>query len=385
MNMNSYPTRTAAVLLLLLLALAPAWADDAETRYLRIHELIDQADTLNKADERDAAKAKYQEAHGALLIFKQRHPTWNVKVVSYRLNYLADKIATLSQPVVAETPTEAKTSTATSSSPVKLLSAGAEPRTVLRLQPQPNARQTMTTTLKMEMDMGLGQPMKMPAINMPMDVTVKSVSADGDITYEFVIGDVSVAVDPDALPQVAEAMKASLGGVKGISGTATMSNRGLSKDSDSMLPSDADPQMRQALSQLQETWSNIAAHLPEEAVGVGAKWEVRQALKSQGMTVNQTAVYEVLSLDGDRLSTAITMTQSASNQKIQNPAMPQMKLDVTRLTGSGRGNMTLDLGQVMPLTATLQAQTEMSLSMDMGGQKQKMTMKTGMNLRLESK
>ncbi|MCW5552631.1 MAG: hypothetical protein KIS67_10805 [Verrucomicrobiae bacterium] len=385
MNMNGYSTRAAAILFVLLLALAPAWADDAETRYLRIHELIDQGDSLNKGGERDAAKAKYQEAHSALVSFKQRHPTWNVKVVSYRLNYLADRIATLSQPVVTEATSEARTTTASSSSPVKLLSAGAEPRRVLRLQPQPGQLQTTTTTLKMDMDMGLGQPMKMPAIIMPMEVTVKNVSANGDITYEIVIGDVSVAVDPDALPQVAEAMKASLGGVKGLSGTATMSPRGFSKDSDSMLPSDADPQMRQALSQLQETWSNIAAQLPEEAVGVGAKWEVRQPLKSQGMTVNQTATYELLSLDGDRLSTAITMTQSASNQKIQNPAMPQMQLDVTKLTGSGRGNMTLDLGQVMPLTATLQAQTEMSLSMDMGGQKQRMTMKSGMNLRMESK
>lgn len=65
--------------------------------------------------------------------------------------------------------------------------------------------------------------------------------------------------------------------------------------------------------------------------------------------------------------------------------MPQMKLDVTKMTGAGNGSMTLDLAQLMPLLATMQAQTEMSLSMDMGGQKQKMTMKTGMNLRLESK
>ncbi|MBE0544355.1 MAG: hypothetical protein IH623_23690 [Verrucomicrobia bacterium] len=385
MNLNGYPTRAAAIIFILLLALAPAWADDAETRYLRIHEQMDQADTLNKAGEREAAKAKYQEAHSALVNFKQRHPTWNVKVVSYRLNYLADKIATLSQPVVTVTPTEAKTSTAASSSPVKLLSAGTEPRRALRLQPEPGARQTVTTTLKMEMDMGLGQPMKMPGIIMPMDVTVKTVSSEGDITYEITLGDVSVADDPDAMPQVVEAMKASLGGVQGITNTATMSNRGFNKESELVVPPDADPQMRQSLAQMQETWSNIAVHLPEEAVGVGAKWEVRQPLKSQGMTINQTATYELLSIEGNRLNTAVTIAQTAANQKIQNPAMPQMKLDVTKMTGTGTGNMTVDLAQLMPLLATMQAQTEMSLSMDMGGQKQKMTMKTGMNLRMESK
>lgn len=385
MNIHGYPARVATILFVLLLALMPAWADEAETRYLRVHELIDQADTLNRAGERDAAKTKYQEAHSALVIFKQRHPTWNVKVVSYRLNYLTEKITALSQPVVAETTTAARTSSAASSGPVKLLSAGAEPRRVLRLQPQPGHRQTTTTTLRMAMDMGFGQPMKIPAIIMPMEVTVKEVAADGDITYEYVIGDVSVAAEPDALPQVAETMQASLGGVKGLSGTATLSHRGFSRDSDSVLPAGADPTMRQALSQLQETWSNIAAQLPEEAVGVGAKWEVRQPLQSQGMTVNQTATYELLSLDGERFSAALTMTQTASSQKIQNPAMPQMKLDVTKLTGTGRGNLTVDLGQVMPLLATSQAQTEMSLSMDMGGQKQKLTMKTDLNLRMESK
>ena len=79
------------------------------------------------------------------------------------------------------------------------------------------------------------------------------------------------------------------------------------------------------------------------------------------------------------------VAQSAANQKMQNPAMPGMKLDLTKMTGETSGEVTSDLSQLFPTEETFDSHSDMSMSMNMGGQKTPMTMKMDMKLRLEAK
>ncbi len=108
-------------------------------------------------------------------------------------------------------------------------------------------------------------------------------------------------------------------------------------------------------------------------------------LKSQGMTIDQTATYELVSIEGERVTASSTIAQSAANQKIQNPVMPALKLDLTKMTGNGNGKITLDLSQLLPQEATVELHSESSMAMNAGDQKQTMTLKTEMNVRLEAK
>ncbi len=199
------------------------------------------------------------------------------------------------------------------------------------------------------------------------------------------MGEASLADEPGRLPQVAEAMKAALGSVKGMSGTGTMSSRGFNKGAEIVLPAGADPQIRQAMDQMKESFSRLAAPLPEEAVGAGARWEVKMPVKSQGMTINQTATYELASIEGERVTAKCTLAQNASNQKIQNPTMPSLKVDLTKMVNKGTGNFRLDLAQLLPPEATLDMHSEMAMAMNMGGQKQTMTMTMDMNVQIEAK
>src|SRR5262245_15310782 len=64
---------------------APAGAQDDD--YLRILELVEQADALSTNGPTAPALAKYQQAQTALRGFQRAYPDWNAKVVSYRLNY----------------------------------------------------------------------------------------------------------------------------------------------------------------------------------------------------------------------------------------------------------------------------------------------------------
>ena len=116
---------------------------------------------------------------------------------------------------------------------VKLIEAGAEPRKELRLHPKPGDKQTAVMTIKVAIDLNIGemppQAIKLPAIKITSDITVKSISAEGDIIYDLLIRNASAADDPGATPLVVEPIKSALAAIQGLSGTGTLSSRGLSK------------------------------------------------------------------------------------------------------------------------------------------------------------
>jgi len=277
----------------------------------------------------------------------------------------------------------------TSTTQFKLLEAGTEPRKVLRLHPSPGDKQTLALTMKLAMETKVGEAetpaMKLPAITMTLDATVKEVSDNGDITCELVMSDISVSDEPGGTPEVAEAMKAAFAGVKGISGTGTVSSRGFSQGVEFKAPAGSNPQTRQFVDQMNEFLTQLVAPLPEEAVGPGAKWEVKMPIKTQGMTIGQTTTCELVSLEGERLTTKSTVTQHAANQKVENPAMPGMKMDLSKMVGNGTGQHTSDLAHLLPAAGTGNVHSETSMSMSMGGQKQAISMKMDVNLRFEAK
>ncbi len=384
------------LLILLLFAVSAAFAAESpDDQYFRIYSLVMDADALGASGKTDSALAKYQQAQTELLNFKKANPNWNANVVTFRLNYLNEKITGITQPAMAVTAPSVVTKPAAKTSPkfsadrVKLIDPGAEPRQVLRFHVAPDVTQTVGMTITMTMNMQVGevpgQEVKMPAMLMTMEAVVKSVSPEGDISYESTIKEANLADEPGAAPQVAEAMKTSLAGINGLVSRGVISSRGISKSSELTIPPGANPQVRQSIEQMKEMMANITTPFPEEAVGPGAKWEVKMPVKTQGMTINQTATYQLVSIEGDRLMATTVISQSAANQKIQNPSMPGLKVDLTKMTGNGTGSVTFNLTQLMPVKANVLSHTDMAMGMNMGAQKQSMTMKMDMDIKMEAK
>ncbi|HXC98573.1 MAG TPA: hypothetical protein VN048_04465, partial [Verrucomicrobiae bacterium] len=83
-------------ILLLLVSPPEARAEAADDQYVGIYNLIQQGDALNENGQLAAALAKYSQAQTDLNGFQAAHPDWNEKVVSFRLRYLAAKIALIS-------------------------------------------------------------------------------------------------------------------------------------------------------------------------------------------------------------------------------------------------------------------------------------------------
>lgn len=98
--------RLFVVLLSLGLGVMAASAQSPEEQYVRIYNLIQQADALRTAGQPDQALPKYLEANTALTQIQKVYPEWQAKVVSYRLSYLAEKIEAIpgAKPVARQTP-----------------------------------------------------------------------------------------------------------------------------------------------------------------------------------------------------------------------------------------------------------------------------------------
>jgi hypothetical protein len=369
--------------------------ESPDEAYLRIYFVMEQADNLQAQGKTDAAHAKYLDVQKELLAFQRDNPTWRPRVINYRLGYVAGR---LTPPTAAPAPTEASAPAATTTAPAKpvatpraaefkLLAAGAEPRQALRLHPKAGDQQTMNMTIKMAMTMaaqGVPTPeVKMPPMRMVMDVLVKDVSAAGDIAYEATFSDAGAVEEAGASPQMNEAINTALAQIKGLSVSGVTTERGVTKDVNFKLPAGANPQLRQVMDQTKTAMSQVS--LPEEPVGVGGKWEVKRKVKTQGLNVDQTETYEITALDGDQVTLNTTVTQHAANQKMQNPAMPGLNVDIGKMETKGTGTTTLNLSRLMPASAAVDGHTEMAMSMNAGGKKQSMEMNMDMTMKFESK
>jgi tetratricopeptide (TPR) repeat protein len=88
--------------LLLFLSFSFVRAQSPDEQYVRIYQLIQEADRLNDSGQSKAAAAKYVEAQENLSRFRGIYPGWNERVINYRLNYVTTKLAPLAAMLVRE-------------------------------------------------------------------------------------------------------------------------------------------------------------------------------------------------------------------------------------------------------------------------------------------
>ena len=85
------------VIFLLLIARVGTQAEGVDDDYVRIYNLILEADAMNESGQGRQAASKYLEAQTSLKNLQTTYPGWNEKVVNYRLAYVASKLEPLTQ------------------------------------------------------------------------------------------------------------------------------------------------------------------------------------------------------------------------------------------------------------------------------------------------
>ena len=137
---------------------------------------------------------------------------------------------------------------------VKLLSAGADPKTSLRYKIPAGFKTSgaVSVTLGVAMNMGgMALPsMDLPGMKMTFDLAVTSVTPAGDVTYNVAFTDMTADAAPGMDPSVVAMIQGSAAAVKEMKGTATISNRGVVRSTTFDLSKMSDPNLKQALQQV---------------------------------------------------------------------------------------------------------------------------------------
>jgi hypothetical protein len=268
---------------------------------------------------------------------------------------------------------------------VNLLEAGSGPKAPLRYAPEAGSKTTVTMTMNMTASASFGDqampPQVVPPITMTMDTEVSEVSGDS-FTLGFRYSSVELGTAEGAPPGTAEAMKQMLDELVGLEGHSTMSSRGFVTDGSFVPKEGASPQVQEIAANFEKSINQLAAPLPAEPVGVGARWEVLTDVESGGITVSQRAEYTLKARNGDNATMDVKVTQSAAEQTI---TTPQGSAKLLSMTATGSGATTLSIKGALPVDATSDTSIAMKMSMDMNGQAIVMDMTTVMGLAVSAK
>lgn len=259
---------------------------------------------------------------------------------------------------------------------VTLLEAGAEPRRELRCQTTDGAeqivemRQKVSSTTSMN---GMVMPMPaMPTIVMTMRAAVLEITPDDHIRFETKITDAKAEgnMSNPMLQPFVQGVKQAIG----TTTTSVFTRRG------EVVKTEMD--QAEGLPGVGETFATMTVQWPEEAVGVGAKWKSVGKITTNGLSIEQTAEFELVKMEGDRIELKLSMMQTAKEQALNMPGMPpDAKATVKKLEGKGEGSMVVDLAFAMPLKATMK--TSQKMDMEMLAQGMAMDMSQTTNVEVE--
>ncbi|RME26811.1 MAG: hypothetical protein D6798_05905 [Deltaproteobacteria bacterium] len=251
-----------------------------------------------------------------------------------------------------------------------LVDPGAEPRRPLRFHPAPGTTEQVRMTMEMASQMAMGgttmPAMKIPPMILDLDLEVLEIEADGDIRYRFTIADTGVGAGDDVGTDVVTAMSAAMQPLEGTSGEVTVSPTGVSRDATLTPSAGADPQM---VADMRKSMANASAPLPEEPVGVGARWTLTSDMNEGGLQFQQVASYELVELTDTTITLRVDVQQSAEPQAFAPDGLPPGATAVLSHMGSkGSGSTVLRFDRVMPTRSDMQMHTDMTVNLQAQGQ-----------------
>ncbi len=256
---------------------------------------------------------------------------------------------------------------------IRVVTTGTGPKRTLRYRVTPQASSRIDMIMQMSMTMTMegmdAQTVPVRTAKMALDVDVTSVAANGDIACRVVFTEAALDV-----PSIAAAPSS----LKGLSAEMTMTDRGIVKSMILDTATITDPALQQVLAA--SGLEKLSAPLPEEPVGVGARWEVTQNRVTNGVRMVQKGLYEVVALDDSTASLTVTIEQTAPAQKLSPPGMPAgADVSLVGLTGTGTGRLTLTRGALI-LYGEIDIMSKMSMDIGAEGQTRRLSADTEMKM-----
>jgi len=239
---------------------------------------------------------------------------------------------------------------------VTLLESGTLPRRRLRYTWTVGKRELLTLAMRtfLASDRADSQApdVPLPSVRVVVAIDPKTVSGDASLTYDWRVTSAGVTRGERTAPQVADGIQSEAVAVEHLSGTGVVSSRGLAKDL-TVNPAEGSDEVTSrpiALQVLQTLW-NLAAPVPEEEVGLGARWRRVSELAAKSARATQTDLFTLLSLDGPNGALDDALAQTAPEQALSVPNMANgARGQMGSMLASGDAKTRFDLSHFVPET-----------------------------------
>ena len=242
---------------------------------------------------------------------------------------------------------------------IEIVAPGGEPHHVLRYQLAPNT----TTPFELAMDIDLRTfdvAVQMPTLTLALDLTTTTVEPSGNAKLKLAVVGASVRArndDPKAV-QVVKLMDRQAQLLVGLVLAYTLSPGGrVSGSVVETVSTDLSGPMQEQVATLVQLGEQIAMPLPDQPIGVGARWKHRRTIKQNQLALLSVTTVDVTAIDGNRITFTSNADLSGDDQTITRDGQ---SAQVANIRGNASQQGTLDLG-----TATLTGEMRASLVFEM--------------------
>jgi TPR repeat protein len=237
---------------------------------------------------------------------------------------------------------------------VVLVDPGKGEKSELRFRFNAGSIHKMVMTMTMRMLGVQGRAMQMPGIRVAMVVEVLEANEDRARIYWSIPNDPDLVGTEGAPPELVAKLREDLRVMSSYRGESTVTSLGVTVEMQLEVDTE-NPGLEQFLEAMRQSMRQLTAPLPEEPVGVGARWKTLQRLTGP-VTLYQLTSFELLQRTGSSVTLGMKMEQLTPKQTMVLPeTLPEVTFDISaEIAGiaQGDGEMTLDLHSPVPRSRT---------------------------------
>jgi len=222
---------------------------------------------------------------------------------------------------------------------LELVSAGNEPRQLLRYRAPAGTVQKLDVTIAIELTAGeMGGPM--PTLLLQMSYVVEAVFPTGQMALKATIDNVAAIDTPDSKVPAA-ALAGPLETLKGLAIRSVLAPNGrLTGSNLDRGTKTLAPELEQQVSSLVASFESTMMALPDEPVGVGAVWRNSRPVEQNGLKLKAVNSVSLTAIKGDVIEYSVDTDIHGQDQSIK---QGEVTIEVKDLVGNGGGKGSVDL------------------------------------------
>jgi len=249
---------------------------------------------------------------------------------------------------------------------VRVLDAGKEPLTKLAYKPTKGATQALRVDLDQKVTavvQGQTAPVMSPAQALDVDLETGDVDDATGALVTVTLRKMSLKPLDGIDAATLEELQKQLSGLNGYALRERVSPFGDTSDAKIQLPPTAPKGSEMFVTTMNDVFRAMLPNLPEEPVGVGAKWQSLTREDHGGANVMQLAEYTLKERSGDKLTLGYSARQVAAGDQIKLPiAAPEgTTTQLTKFVSTTSGSLVVDTREIAPIKGRSTQETKVGI------------------------